>query len=626
MSPRMVFILRSNRLAGLLLCVLTLAPITGWAERLFEPHVLIKKDHQTFVVKADGTYSQTMDEATQILTPQSAEKNGSIEISYIGSQEDILTVEAWTITPEGVRLDIAPSAIRDREEDNSNGSTEFSDSKMKVIVFPNVQVGSVTAYRLSSNVHVANYPGEFQRMTLFNPSIPYEDIQYQFVLPAEKKLYIDMRGVTGGYEKTENGLSYYTFRYSRKKVEAPATNSVSLIHYADYLAVSTIADMQALGAASKPFYESNVAVTDDIRELALRLTKDLNGEREKAKALYTWVAQNIRYVAIFMGDGRLVPHPASTVLINRYGDCKDHEVLLASLLAAVGIFSSPALINSGFAYRFLAIGSHYPLNHVITYIPSLNLYLDSTDRFAPFGTLPFGDLDKPVVLTALGTIGRTPPMRAQDHSNVVNVQMRIQPDGTIVGSSKARMKGFFENGSRSSRFSARSRSEESEVQDLLFRYNESGTGSLKYADPTDLSLPYFVEARFKLESLSNMPGRGALAVPVGLAPGEMTSLASVIPPKDDGFPARCASRSIEESYSLTFPRNVSIEEVPKGVRFKRGDIVYESRFTRLKKTVRVDRKLTVQRSSMICGERENNDWLAFYGVLRRDLRSQIIYR
>lgn len=98
----MVFILRSNRLAGLLLliCLLTFNPLTAWAARLFEPHVLVKKDHQTFVVKADGTYSQTMDEATQILTPQSAEKNGSIEISYIGSQEDILTVEAWTITPE----------------------------------------------------------------------------------------------------------------------------------------------------------------------------------------------------------------------------------------------------------------------------------------------------------------------------------------------------------------------------------------------------------------------------------------------------------------------------------------------------------------------------------------------
>ena len=45
-----------------------------------------------------------------------------------------------------------------------------------------------------------------------------------------------------------------------------------------------------------------------------------------------------------------------------------------------------------------------PLNHV-TYVTSLDLYLDSTQRLAPFGVLPWSDLDKPTVLTRLDRLG-----------------------------------------------------------------------------------------------------------------------------------------------------------------------------------------------------------------------------
>ena len=42
--------------------------------------------------------------------------------------------------------------------------------------------------------------------------------------------------------------------------------------------------------------------------------------------------------------------------------------------------------------------------------------------------------------------------------------------------------------------------------------------------------------------------------------------------------------------------------------------------------VTVHRTLRVQRASNVCGAKENRDWLAFYKVLQRDLRSQIIYK
>ena len=599
---------------------------TSWAQRPFAPPVAIERDHQTFVVNGDGTYIQYMENSFRIRTPKGAEDYGSREISYISSQEEILSVDAWTITRDGTRIPVPPSAIRDREEDNSGGVAEFSDTKIKAIIFPRVAVGSLTSYKVVSRVHATPYPGEFTAGFVFSPSFVFSDWEAQFVLPESKKLYVDKRGVTGGLDKTVDGLSYYTFRYRREQALPPQPGAAGLIHYADYLLVSTIPDMRALGRLAKTFFEPNVEIKDEIRTLAQRLTAGATDDRAKARALYTWVAQNIRYVSVALGQGRLVPRPASQVLHNLYGDCKDHVVLLESLLTAVGIPSSPAMINSGTSHIFSTIGSHYPINHVITYVPSLDLYLDSTDPFAPFGTLPVADAGKPVVLTALDRIGNTPKMKADENVSRTEVRMTIRPDGTIAGTSFSRMTGSLENASRSSRFSKQSRSEDAEVKELLFRFNETGKGSMQFTEPTDITKPYWVRATFTLEPLANMPGRGGMPVPVGLAPGQIARAGSNTPEPESRFPSRCGSRVVEERYVLNFPDTISIEEIPKGTQFRQGDVRYESRFVQDGRKVTVHRTLRVERASNVCGTKESQDWLAFYKVLQRDLRSQIIYR
>ena len=126
-----------------------------------------------------------------------------------------------------------------------------------------------------------------------------------------------------------------------------------------------------------------------------------------------------------------------------YGDCKDHVVLLEALLAAAGIDSVPALINLGSSYTLPKVGTFVSFNHVITYLPSLDLYVDSTAQFAPFGILPFEDTDKPVALTSLGRLGRTPRMRADLNVSRTKVSMVIHSDGTIEGTSMATMSGTF---------------------------------------------------------------------------------------------------------------------------------------------------------------------------------------
>src|SRR5205807_4751812 len=68
-------------------------------------------------------------------------------------------------------------------------------------------------------------------------------------------------------------------------------------------------------------------------------------DEEKARALYSYVARNVRYVSLSLGIGRFQPHAVADVFANQYGDCKDKHTLLQSMLQVAGIQSSPVLIH-----------------------------------------------------------------------------------------------------------------------------------------------------------------------------------------------------------------------------------------------------------------------------------------
>ncbi len=142
-------------------------------------------------------------------------------------------------------------------------------------------------------------------------------------------------------------------------------------------------------------------VTPQIQTIADKIAKGASGHRAQAQKLYEWVSSHIRYVGVELGAGAMIPHAAQTVLTNGYGDCKDHVTLLGALLKAEGIDSEAVLIDSTNDYSLTKAPSFIGLDHVITYIPELKLFLDSTAVVAPFGVLPFQEYGKPVAFAPL---------------------------------------------------------------------------------------------------------------------------------------------------------------------------------------------------------------------------------
>ncbi len=155
-----------------------------------------------------------------------------------------------------------------------------------------------------------------------------------------------------------------------------------------------------------------------IVQTAARLTENCPTPAARIAALSQYVRSAISYTAIEFGYRAIIPHAAATTLANRFGDCKDHAVLLHSLLTAARIPAHLALIHSTTPPHpdFPALSQ---FDHMIVALPRPDNtfdFIDPTDKFleATPGAAPVGLAGRAALILdpANPRLATTPPTLA----------------------------------------------------------------------------------------------------------------------------------------------------------------------------------------------------------------------
>jgi transglutaminase-like putative cysteine protease len=208
----------------------------------------------------------------------------------------------------------------------------------------------------------------------------------------------------------------HVFSWSNDRAIPAEAGSTSDYDWSDRFSVSTFSSYAEIGDDYGRLHAMASKVTPAVSALAAKIVGTVTEPREQARLLAEWVSQNVRYVAVSIGQGTLAPTPADETIVNRYGDCKAQTALLAALLAARGIESEPALIQSGVPRYTLTEVPVADFNHVMLHLPAFDLYVDPTAYLVAFGVLPWSNYDKPVLLAAVGhsRLARTPVLMTDD--------------------------------------------------------------------------------------------------------------------------------------------------------------------------------------------------------------------
>lgn len=584
--------------------------------------------HVHYEVNADGTHVETQSWAQKVLSEQGVADAQKASVSFSDRLESVEFITAYTLKQDGRKIEVPPTNFQD-ETNTGRGTASpmFSDIRTKTVAFPDVAVGDTVVLSYKLTQREATFPGNFSMLESFSKFEVYDDVQVSLSAPKSLGLRVFSRGVEGGEAPSTTGRNNWAWSYKNMHVATPERDSVSEIDYGPLIVATTFKDYGAIAAAYDARARAKAAQTERIRKLANELTKNAHTPREIAKALYDWVSQNIKFAGNCVGVGTVVPHDADVVLANRMGDCKDHTTLLQALLAAKGIASVPTLINSSDAYTLPNAPCIEAFNHVITYIPSLGLYADSTSPYTSFGSLPTGDLGKPVVKTIdFKGIEHTPMPNWKDTGSRTVTFLILQSDGSGVGQTTIYAKGQNADAWRYGMLYLQPNMEDSWVRRALAGNGFAGTGTLDEGDLHGRTDTYSYGAKYKISDAINLPGPGAIYVQSPFdRVGSLTSFLYDISEPDPTVNFTCTGGYAKSEITIVLPRDVKVLAMPKNAEIKGKYQTYRATFEQKDGTVTAVREIEDRTPGPVCSPSVAADYKKFTVAVRKQLRSQLLY-
>jgi len=586
--------------------------------------------HATYRINADASHVETHDWATKVLQARAVEGLKSQSISYSTSIQKAEILHAYTLKPDGRRID-APKTNYQLEVNGGRDKDApvFSDISTLTVVFPEVAVGDTVAFAYRLTQTEPMFPGHFSVMNTFSKLSAFDDVKVTIDAPASLWAQYEARQMTEARSEKDGRVTLlWTFRNTQPVKSKRQDWTVYEVEKEPGYAFSTFrsyADIaEVYGARARP----KAAVTERVQKLADEIVKERKTPREQARALYEWVATNITYAGNCIGVGAVVPHDIPFILDNRMGDCKDHATLLQALLAARGIESTQALVNAGGIYRLPKIPVVSSVNHVINYLPGLDVFADSTSQTTPFGMLPASDIGKPVLLVDGFREGvRTPVPAIGSNRQHMKTTVRIGADGTAQGEIDVSLNGVFAESTRASlRHMPRDRLDE--VVENVFRgMGYIGSGKAHLDDPKALLDRYHYKVNFEVKDLVPLPGPGAFYIyPLFNTEAPVQRYLAAATEPEESVDTTCWSGTSVEEYTYHFPRNMKILSVPDDMKVANDFLTYRASYRLKGNTLTVKRSVDDRTPGNICTPAMASAYKKFAIQAARNVKAQVVYK
>ncbi|HEY6374482.1 MAG TPA: DUF3857 domain-containing protein [Edaphobacter sp.] len=376
-----------------------------------------------YQMAADGTGWRQATMAVRVQSEAALRQLGVVTIPYAGNSERVEIAYARVRRPDGTVVETPVTEAMEMPDPVTREAPFYSDLKQKQLPIRSLRVGDTLEWQAKVVRTRAEAPGQFwgresfvedgvvlsQTLELRVPKDTYVNVWSPKNKPAES--------IVGGeriirwnasQKKPSVGKEAEAEKEAKKKEvwteeqELEATQGKL-----PSVAWTTFNSWEAVGAWYRGL-EGNRMVPDvEIKAKVAEVTAGKATQQEKVRAVYGYVATQIRYVGVAFGVGRYQPHTAAEVLQNQYGDCKDKHTLLAAMLAALDLHADAVLIGAGVRFNE-AVPSPSAFNHLITAVPleGETAWLDATAEVAPYRMLMFAIRDKSALAVPESNVAR----------------------------------------------------------------------------------------------------------------------------------------------------------------------------------------------------------------------------
>lgn len=403
-------------------------------------------------VLPSGQSRYTTHQVVKILTERGITKFGDIAIPYQPDSQNIGVNIAQTIAPDGTIYTPPDEAYNDVTPPGLLSRNLYSDLMWKVISMVGLSPGVCIEYQVTledklENVSVnetwitGGYNFQSTELTL--------ETTYALSLPQDWHIQWKMQNSEIKPQMTSNqdGTIEYIWTLGEVpalKVEAGMPNINDVVPRLTY---SSIQSWERVYDWYKNLAKGRYAPDAQIMQTVIELTEYLTTEESKIRSIYDFVATQIRYVGIELGQSAYQPSPAVEVLKKQYGDCKDKATLLISMLDLIGIRAYPVMLStSPYEKIDTSLPSLTQFNHMIVAIPKGRdgyIWLDPTSSTCSYGDLPYSNQGRKGFLIgdSQGVFVEIPVFPAENNKLLSNTELWINPDGAAKGIIRVTMLG-----------------------------------------------------------------------------------------------------------------------------------------------------------------------------------------
>ncbi len=281
--------------------------------------------------------------------------------------------------------------------------------------------------------------GQFYDIVPFWVQDPTLRKVYKVTLPMEKELQFQFyQGECNSSMRYEDGKKAYTFAMSGILPFKREPNMVDLFDAAPKLFMSSTPNW-----IEKSLWFHNVNEEygsfnslPEAQKKVNEIIKGKNTEMEKIAALTHWVADNIRYSGISMGEGEgFTLHNTKMNYTDRCGVCKDIAGMLISFLRMAGFEAYPAMTMAGSRVESIP-ADHF--NHCVAVVKLSNgTYMPLDPTWVPFTRELWSSAEQqqnylPGIPEG-SDILLTPLSAPENHYIRIKADNRIDAKGTLLG-------------------------------------------------------------------------------------------------------------------------------------------------------------------------------------------------
>ena len=272
----------------------------------------------------------------------------------------------------------------------------YTSQRAFYVHFSRLNAGDVVEllYRVEDIAQRNAFADYFGEVVYMQSTEPVAHAEYVLITPKARTFYFNRPNVPGLAQKVEEKGADRIYRFTADNVPALETEPLQppLGETLGHIHVSTYKTWDDMGRWYWGLVKDQFTADDEVRRRVAEITKGATDEKAKVRAVYDFVVQKTRYVALEFGIHGFKPYRCAQIFARGFGDCKDKATLIVTMLKELGIPATIVIVRTGLRGDFgTEPASLAPFDHAIAYVPSMDLYLDGTAEWTGSTELPAMD-------------------------------------------------------------------------------------------------------------------------------------------------------------------------------------------------------------------------------------------